>query len=77
MLAARMHEIGGSLLLEQIPLPEPCPTDVLIAVKVNPVQSRKVPVEASHRALEKQRIWLGAVFYPATFGLHAMGLGSL
>jgi alcohol dehydrogenase len=33
MLAARMHEIGGPLLVEQIPVPEPRPTDVLIAVK--------------------------------------------
>ena len=33
MLAARMHEIGGPLLLEQLPIPEPRPTDVLVAVK--------------------------------------------
>ena len=33
MLAARLHEIGGPLLLEQIPVPEPRPTDVLVAVK--------------------------------------------
>ena len=33
MLAARLHEIGGPLLLEQIPIPEPRPTDVLVAVK--------------------------------------------
>src|SRR5271169_4551959 len=33
MLAARMHEIGGPLLIEQVPMPEPRPTDVLVAVK--------------------------------------------
>src|SRR5260370_9300956 len=33
MLAARMHEIGGPLLLEQVPMPEPRPIDVLVAVK--------------------------------------------
>ena len=33
MLAARLHEIGGPLLLEQIPIPEPRPTDVLVQVK--------------------------------------------
>ena len=35
MLAARMHEIGGPLLLEEIPIPEPRPTDVLVAVKAS------------------------------------------
>lgn len=33
MLAARMHEIGGPMVIEQIPLPAPGPTDVLVAVK--------------------------------------------
>ena len=33
MLAARLHEVGGPLLIEEIPIPAPRPTDVLIAVK--------------------------------------------
>src|SRR3990172_12911198 len=33
MLAARMHEVGGPMLLERIPVPEPRATDVLVAVK--------------------------------------------
>jgi alcohol dehydrogenase len=33
MLAARMREVGGPMLLEKIPVPEPRPTDVLVAVK--------------------------------------------
>jgi threonine dehydrogenase-like Zn-dependent dehydrogenase len=33
MRAARMHRIGGPMLLEEIPTPDPGPTDVLVAVK--------------------------------------------
>lgn len=33
MLAARMHEVGGEMRLEQVPLPEPRPADVRVRVK--------------------------------------------
>lgn len=33
MIAARMHEIGGPMTLDTIPVPEVRPTDVLVAVK--------------------------------------------
>jgi D-arabinose 1-dehydrogenase-like Zn-dependent alcohol dehydrogenase len=33
MLADRLHEIGGPLSIERIPIPEPRPTDVLVAAK--------------------------------------------
>jgi NADPH:quinone reductase-like Zn-dependent oxidoreductase len=33
MFAARMHPIGGLLLLQYVPMQEPRPTDVLVAVK--------------------------------------------
>jgi D-arabinose 1-dehydrogenase-like Zn-dependent alcohol dehydrogenase len=33
MLVARLHEVGGPLLIEEVPIPEPRPTDVLVAVK--------------------------------------------
>ena len=33
MLAARMHEVGGAMRLEQVPLPEPRPADVRVRIK--------------------------------------------
>jgi D-arabinose 1-dehydrogenase-like Zn-dependent alcohol dehydrogenase len=33
MLAARMHNVGNPMVLEQVPLPEPGPIDVRVAVK--------------------------------------------
>src|ERR1700678_2888254 len=33
MLAARLHKFGEPMRLERVPVPEPRPTDVLIAVK--------------------------------------------
>jgi len=33
MLAARMHNVGEPMVLEQVPLPEPGPTDVRVAIK--------------------------------------------
>ncbi len=33
MLAARMHEVGGEMRLEQVPLPEPRPADVRVRIK--------------------------------------------
>ncbi|HVB34533.1 MAG TPA: alcohol dehydrogenase catalytic domain-containing protein [Patescibacteria group bacterium] len=33
MLAARMHEVGSPMLIEELPLPKPGPIDVRVAVK--------------------------------------------
>ena len=33
MRAARMHEIGGPMLIEELDVPTPRPTDVLVKVK--------------------------------------------
>ena len=33
MLAAKLHRIGEPMRLEQVPVPTPRPTDVLVAVK--------------------------------------------
>jgi hypothetical protein len=33
MLAARLHQVGGEMILERLPVPEPRSTDVLVEVK--------------------------------------------
>ena len=33
MLAARMHQVGEPMVLEQVPLPQPGPTDVRVSVQ--------------------------------------------
>lgn len=71
MLAARMHKIGGPLLLEQIPIPEPRPTDVLIAVKACGV------VPNLKNVLTKFPEWfpyLPLPKLPAIFGLDPAGI---
>jgi D-arabinose 1-dehydrogenase-like Zn-dependent alcohol dehydrogenase len=71
MLAARLHEIGGSLLLEQIPIPEPRPTDVLVAVKACGV------VPNLKNVLTKWPEWfphLPLPKLPAIFGLDPAGV---
>jgi alcohol dehydrogenase len=73
MLAARMHEIGGPLLLEQIPIPEPRPTDVLVAVKACGV------VPNLKNVLTKWPEWfpyLPLPKLPAIFGLDVAGIVS-
>jgi alcohol dehydrogenase len=73
MLAARMHEIGGPLLLEQIPIPEPRPTDVLVAVKACGV------VPNLKNVLTKWPEWfpyLPLPKLPAIFGLDVSGVVS-
>jgi len=73
MLAARMHEIGGPLLLEQIPVPEPRPTDVLVAVKACGV------VPNLKNVLTKWPEWfpyLPLPKLPAIFGLDVAGIVS-
>ena len=71
MLAARMHAIGGPLLLEQIPIPEPRPTDVLVAVKACGV------VPNLKNVLTKWPEWfpqLPLPKLPAIFGLDPAGI---
>ena len=71
MLAARMHEIGGPLLLEQIPIPDPRPTDVLVAVKACGV------VPNLKNVLTKWPEWfpyLPLPKLPAIFGLDVSGV---
>jgi D-arabinose 1-dehydrogenase-like Zn-dependent alcohol dehydrogenase len=73
MLAARMHEIGGPLRLEQIPIPEPRPTDVLVAVKACGV------VPNLKNVLTKWPEWfpyLPLPRLPAIFGLDVAGVVS-
>jgi len=73
MLAARMHEIGGPLLVEEIPVPEPRPTDVLINVKACGV------VPNLKNVLTKWPEWfpyLPLPKLPAIFGLDVAGVVS-
>jgi D-arabinose 1-dehydrogenase-like Zn-dependent alcohol dehydrogenase len=71
MLAARMHEIGGPLLLDEIPVPQPRPTDVLVAVKACGV------VPNLRNVLTKWPQWfpyLPLPKLPAIFGLDVAGV---
>jgi D-arabinose 1-dehydrogenase-like Zn-dependent alcohol dehydrogenase len=73
MLVARLHEVGGPLLLEQIPIPEPRPTDVLVAVKACGV------VPNLKNVLSKWPEWfpyLPLPKLPAIFGLDPAGIVS-
>lgn len=73
MLAARLHEVGGPLLLEQIPVPEPRPTDVVVAVKACGV------VPNLKNVLTKWPEWfpyLPLPKLPAIFGLDVAGVVS-
>src|SRR5215472_3665008 len=71
MLVARLHEIGGPLRLEEIPVPEPRPTDVLVAVKACGV------VPNLKNVLTKWPEWfpyLPLPKLPAIFGLDVAGV---
>src|SRR5215469_2977946 len=71
MLAARLHEVGDTLKLEQIPIPEPRPTDVLVAVKACGV------VPNLKNVLTKWPEWfpyLPLPKLPAIFGLDVAGI---
>ena len=73
MLVARLHEIGGPLLLEKIPIPKPRPTDVLVAVKACGV------VPNLKNVLTKWPEWfpyLPLPKLPAIFGLDIAGVVS-
>ena len=71
MRVARLHEIGGPLLIEELPVPEPRPTDVLVAVKACGV------VPNLKNVLTKWPQWfpyLPLPKLPAIFGLDVAGV---
>ncbi len=71
MRVARLHQIGGPLLVEELPVPEPRPTDVLVAVKVCGV------VPNLKNVLTKWPEWfpyLPLPKLPAIFGLDVAGV---
>ena len=73
MLVARLHEVGGPLLLEEIPIPDPRPADVLVAVKACGV------VPNLKNVLSKWPEWfpyLPLPKLPAIFGLDPAGIVS-
>lgn len=71
MRVARLHEIGGPLWIEEIPVPQPRPTDVLVAVKTCGV------VPNLKNVLTKWPEWfpyLPLPKLPAIFGLDVAGV---
>jgi alcohol dehydrogenase len=71
MRAARLHKIGEPLLIEEIPVPEPRPSDVLVAVKACGVVPNLTNV------LTKWPEWfpyLPLPKLPAIFGLDPAGV---
>jgi alcohol dehydrogenase len=71
MRAARLHKVGGPLLIEEIPVPEPRPTDVLVEVKACGV------VPNLKNVLTKWPEWfpyLPLPKLPAIFGLDPAGV---
>ena len=71
MRVARLHQIGGPLLIEEMPVPEPRPTDVLVAVKACGV------VPNLKNVLTKWPEWfpyLPLPKLPAIFGLDPAGV---
>ena len=71
MLAARLHKTGEPMRLEQVPVPAPRPTDVLIAVKACGVVPNLINV------LTHWQTWfpeLPLPKLPAIFGLDVAGV---
>ena len=71
MLAARLHKVGEPMRLEQVPVPEPRPTDVLVAVKACGVVPNLINV------LTHWQTWfpeLPLPKLPAIFGLDVAGV---
>jgi alcohol dehydrogenase len=71
MIAARVHEDGGAMSLDEVEVPEPGPTDVLVAVKACGM------VPNLGNVLANWKNWfphLPLPDYPATFGLDPAGV---
>ncbi|WP_031265463.1 alcohol dehydrogenase catalytic domain-containing protein [Dietzia sp. UCD-THP] len=71
MLAARLHEIGGSMRLERVPLPQPRPTDVVVRVEACNVVPNLKNVLATYAEWFP---YLPLPKLPAIFGLDSAGV---
>jgi D-arabinose 1-dehydrogenase-like Zn-dependent alcohol dehydrogenase len=71
MLAARLHEIGKPMQLEQIPVPAPRPTDVLVQVKACNLVPNLKNVLATYAEWFP---YLPLPRLPAIFGLDSAGV---
>lgn len=71
MLAARMHEVGAPMILEEVPLPEPGPGDVRVAVKACNIVPNLANILANWTTWFPQNP-LPAL--PAIFGLDPAGI---
>lgn len=71
MLAARMHEVGAPMVLEEVPLPEPGPGDVRVAVKACNIVPNLANILANWTTWFPQNP-LPAL--PAIFGLDPAGI---
>ncbi|MGA7612822.1 MAG: alcohol dehydrogenase catalytic domain-containing protein, partial [Xanthobacteraceae bacterium] len=71
MLAARLHQVGGDMILERLPVPEPRATDVLVEVKACGL------VPNLRNVLANWQTWfpeLPLPKLPAIFGLDVSGV---
>ena len=73
MLAARLHDIGKPMVLEELPVPEPRPTDVVVNVKACNVVPNLKNVLATYAEWFP---YLPLPQLPAIFGLDAAGVVS-
>src|SRR6476661_2478045 len=73
MLAARLHDIGKPMVLEELPVPEPRPTDVVVNVKACNVVPNLKNVLATYAEWFP---YLPLPQLPAIFGLDAAGVIS-